>query len=493
MNPNNTFTLNSKDLLPVGKRPWFLTKSSCNQGLDEERVLLLSTCKPGSQFTCDNGECINIVNRCDGLAQCNDLSDEKGCVLAFTDPENYLKGKTPPSETNTLPVEVSSQVWVILDIREVTQVIKLQFELSMKWFDSRLLYYNLKDDEKMNSLLPDEKQKIWVPKVIFQNTEKLLTSLNDQESGISVFKLKNGTFNVDGVLSEDIDIYEGSENPITMSRVYDVEFLCDYKMNWYPFDTQTCFMEFRLKGEMDSFIDLIPGSNDYLGPKELTQYFVKRSDISTYQRQGKRGVRVSLTLGRRLLGVFLTIYFPTVLLNLIGHITNFFKAFFFEAVVTVNLTCMLVLTTMFINVSNNLPKTSYIKMMDVWLIFNLLLPFMEVLLHTYMDYLRNDDEREINHHGTTIKPNSDEENFDDDLNVTKVLPLKNLDLVSRNEETQVTALKNHYANLEKEERSKRNLRRLTLCMRFAHVYNPIAALSFVSIYWILGLRQAEFF
>ena len=35
---------------------------------------------------------------------------------------------------------------------------------------------------------------------------------------------------------------------------------------------------------------------------------------------------------------------------------------------------MLVLTTMFINVSNNLPKTSYMKMVDVWLLFNLLLP-----------------------------------------------------------------------------------------------------------------------
>ena len=38
---------------------------------------------------------------------------------------------------------------------------------------------------------------------------------------------------------------------------------------------------------------------------------------------------------------------------------------------------------MFINVSNQLPKTSYIKMMDIWLIFNLILPFTEVILHTY--------------------------------------------------------------------------------------------------------------
>ena len=68
---------------------------------------------------------------------------------------------------------------------------------------------------------------------------------------------------------------------------------------------------------------------------------------------------------------------------------------------------MLVLTTMFINVSNNLPKTSYMKMVDVWLLFNLLLPFIIVLLHTYMDTLRNDEEREINHNGKSIQVSDD--------------------------------------------------------------------------------------
>ena len=51
-------------------------------------------------------------------------------------------------------------------------------------------------------------------------------------------------------------------------------------------------------------------------------------------------------------------------------------------------------------------------MMDIWLIFNLLLPFMEVLLHTYIDYLRNDDDREINHHGKTVTVNG--ETIDDE-------------------------------------------------------------------------------
>ena len=36
-----------------------------------------------------------------------------------------------------------------------------------------------------------------------------------------------------------------------------------------------------------------------------------------------------------------------------------------------------------VSVSNDLPRTSYIKMVDVWLVFNLFIPFLEVLLHTY--------------------------------------------------------------------------------------------------------------
>ena len=88
--------------------------------------------------------------------------------------------------------------------------------------------------------------------------------------------------------------------------------------------------------------------------------------------------------------------------------------------ITVNLTSMLVLTTMFINVSNNLPKTSYMKMMDVWLLFNLLYPFLVVLMHTYMDTLRSDDEREFNHHGKTMLVGEDGKAEEKNENMMKV-------------------------------------------------------------------------
>ena len=62
------------------------------------------------------------------------------------------------------------------------------------------------------------------------------------------------------------------------------------------------------------------------------------------------------------------------------------------------------------------------KMVDAWLLFNLLYPFIVVLLHTYMDTLRNDYDREINHHGKTITINDDtEDNDENGTNTIKVI------------------------------------------------------------------------
>ena len=51
---------------------------------------------------------------------------------------------------------------------------------------------------------------------------------------------------------------------------------------------------------------------------------------------------------RRLVNELLTTYLPSFLLLGISYATTHFKAFYFEAAVTVNLTVMLVSTTLFI-------------------------------------------------------------------------------------------------------------------------------------------------
>ena len=44
INENTSIILKDNNFLPVGKKLWTLPESSCNKGLDEERVLLLTSC-----------------------------------------------------------------------------------------------------------------------------------------------------------------------------------------------------------------------------------------------------------------------------------------------------------------------------------------------------------------------------------------------------------------------------------------------------------------
>ena len=155
----------------------------------------------------------------------------------------------------------------------------------------------------------------------------------------------------------------------------------------------------------------------------LTQYLITNWTL-TYNNASNvdSGIQMTIVLKRRILNSILTVYLPTVLVLIIVYATNFFKDFFFEAIrgnpfsriclfplqaiVTVNLTSLLVLTTLFISVSSSLPQTAYVKMVDVWLIFAQVVPWIEVLLHTLIDWMRTEEEqdegREINHHGKTI-------------------------------------------------------------------------------------------
>ena len=77
---------------------------------------------------------------------------------------------------------------------------------------------------------------------------------------------------------------------------------------------------------------------------------------------------------------------------MITFATTFFKPIFFEAALSVNLTTMLVMTTIFISKMESLPLTSATKMIDYWLILCQLVPFVQVVLLTAKEYLREDEQ-----------------------------------------------------------------------------------------------------
>ena len=157
-------------------------------------------------------------------------------------------------------------------------------------------------------------------------------------------------------------------------------FNCEFNMEMYPFDTQKCFIE-----KDESFISLIVGELGLQRSEELMQYIIIKYQMKKIKSSN---MIILMTFGRKILSQILTIYLPSSIIIVVVYSTNYLKQFFFEAIVSVNLTAMLVLTTIFLGVSGELPTTSYVKYVEIWLLFCLFVPFIYVLLHIFIDNLR---------------------------------------------------------------------------------------------------------
>ena len=126
-------------------------------------------------------------------------------------------------------------------------------------------------------------------------------------------------------------------------------------------------------------------------------------------RPGKIGISMIVVLKRKITSEMMTTFFPSLLLTVITFATTFFKPFFFEAALSVNLTTMLVMTTIFISKMEGLPPTSDIKMIDVWLVLCQMVPFAEVILLTAMEYFREEEDLKQNGNLMVMDVSAEEE------------------------------------------------------------------------------------
>ena len=161
--------------------------------------------------------------------------------------------------------------------------------------------------------------------------------------------------------------------------------------------------------EAQSFWDL----NDE--DKDLTMFTI--TNLTLAKRRNRNMVSMAIELKRKVVTELLTTYLPTILLLLITFTTIFFDKELFGDVIAVNLTIMLVMTTIFTSKIEELPPTSDMKMIDIWLIFCLVVPFLEVILRTAIECLNcscfNCESRDANKTKVTGKRNTEKGEAED--------------------------------------------------------------------------------
>ena len=139
-------------------------------------------------------------------------------------------------------------------------------------------------------------------------------------------------------------------------------------------------------------VNLLPGQLIMEESQDMPIFHLTHWELKRHLFNSRKlGLRLVIVMKRKIKSEMMTTYLPSALLIVITFATTFFKPFFFEAALSVNLTTMLVMTTIFISKMEGLPPTSDIKMIDIWLILCQLVPFAQVVLLTVMEYLREEE------------------------------------------------------------------------------------------------------
>ena len=236
----------------LGKSKWtIIGDRGCDKESDSYKVELKMTgCKEGN-FTCHDGQCVSMTERCDQVPNCRDHSDEKGCSILVL--EDGYNRRVPPvgnneEEINKLtpvPVNVSITLLKVVAIKEEDHSIELQFEIALEWKEIRASFYNLKPETYMNTLSLDEIDTLWLPLVIYVNTDQLQTTRQGErwEWSSDVSVKREGNFIRSGYdMVDETEIFKGHENTLLMTQSYTLEFQCIYQLHHYPFDTQVFFL-----------------------------------------------------------------------------------------------------------------------------------------------------------------------------------------------------------------------------------------------------------
>ena len=170
----------------TGAQTWQFNKDICLTNSLDPFQTLMTVCSL-QEFTClSDGACISMEKRCDLFPNCDDFSDENDCSLVVRS-SNYATDYAPFTVTEEgvllkVKVVITIDLIKILDINEVGQKFGNQFNLYMTWYDFRLKLHNMKTNINMNTLTKAEKEGIWVPSLVFSNTEERQNTVNDQKA-----------------------------------------------------------------------------------------------------------------------------------------------------------------------------------------------------------------------------------------------------------------------------------------------------------------------
>ena len=153
--------MNGTSQIPFGMNPWHFPVSKCSDEGKNYRTLIFHKYveQPG-HYCCNDGTCFTSEYVCDGANHCDGGEDEQNCQLIEI-PRSYDR-MIPPSN-----VTVDFNIEKLLGINDHDATFDVYFSVKITWFDNKLKFNYLRNNENVNIVPENERNYIWVPNFDF--------------------------------------------------------------------------------------------------------------------------------------------------------------------------------------------------------------------------------------------------------------------------------------------------------------------------------------
>ncbi|XP_078612219.1 glycine receptor subunit alphaZ1-like isoform X3 [Branchiostoma floridae x Branchiostoma japonicum] len=238
--------------------------------------------------------------------------------------------------------------------------------MRQRWIDSRLQHYDYNDTIILSSRNLD---RVWLPDIFF---------VNEKAAG---FISTTGN-------NKMLRIYPNGE--VLYSEKYTMLLKCRMNFEMFPMDTQVCTLQTESYSHTDKDLLLIWDENPVVlsGDIELPEYILRGKRYTTCDNDRDIGtftcLEAQFKLVRRLGFYLLSSYIPSIMITVLSWLTFWISPEIAPARVALGITTVLTSTALFGVNRQTMPRFSYIRAMDIWMmvcisfVFGALVEFIAV-------------------------------------------------------------------------------------------------------------------
>ncbi|XP_046143506.1 gamma-aminobutyric acid receptor subunit beta-like isoform X2 [Osmia bicornis bicornis] len=253
-------------------------------------------------------------------------------------------------------------------ISEVNMDYTITMYLNQYWKDERLAF---SQEEEVLTLSGDFAEKIWVPDTFFAN---------DKNSFLHDVTERNKLVRLSG---------DGS---VTYGMRFTTTLACMMDLHYYPLDSQNCTVEIESYGYTVLDVVMYWKETPVRGVEEaeLPQFTIIGYETNDRKERLATGIYQRLSLSFKLqrnIGYFVfQTYLPSILIVMLSWVSFWINHEATSARVALGITTVLTMTTISTGVRSSLPRISYVKAIDIYLVMCFVFVFAALLEYAAVNY-----------------------------------------------------------------------------------------------------------